>query len=683
MAAPEPCPAHGGLDPHPVAVADAQLAALNRVELSDGVGADIANRLYLPVLRVVVAAVPAPGEQRQRVFPRQLRVADRAALRFLPVRQRVVAQLFQHGGVQLELAGGRAEALRLVLPLLHRRVVVALAVHELPEAHPQRLQPLVVQLLQRAPRPVPLLPQTHPQLAPQVELRPALVQRLDRRLAALQVQRVVAPLQRVLLEAAGGGQHVVGDAAGGGHEHVHRHVQVEAHQRVVHQPGVGQGQQLVLGHGEHRPHRVRLPAEHGAVHQRPVGGAGYPRAGQRLLPHFSDVLPHDLERLPRVKLELVGADHPGPLLRRQLLDQFVLGIHAICGVRLHHDIAAGHVDVAGYRRQYVPRVQRRSGVGLLLEAVGVEYLRRLDGGVHPRRLPYALRRHAGYSCRFLRGEIPDPLGQLIEAVTPLIDEGLIVQPLGDDGLYHRQQQRAVGARPRLQPQAGLLGDGGAPGVDNDELEPHLDRLADDVPQHGPRLVRVGPYQQQALGLRPNRGHEYHPPRQQVAQHHADAAAVGAEEVGGAEQRLEAHAHLLARVLLPTAGYRQRLRPVLAAYLIELLRYLVQRLLPAHLLPPVLAALAGALQRVVQPVGVVHELSGSVGAGAAGDDFGPHLGHHRVLHPGAVEADEPAVLYLHLVAAVAGAEAAHYLLYLFSHDITSGLIGIIMPAICQQ
>ncbi len=272
-----------------------------------------------------------------------------------------------------------------------------------------------------------------------------------------------------ILKAARGGENIVGDAARRRHKRIYRDMQVEAHQRIVNQLCVGKRQQLVLGYGEHGPHRIGLARQHGAIHQRRVRQSGDPRARQRTLPHPVYVLLQNIERRPGVQLEALPADELRPLLRLEHVGQLEFLIEAVGRMGLHHHIAARHIDIAGYRRQNIARLQGRGAVGLLLKAVGVEYLAWLDGCVHPCRFADLLRKHPRYRLGFFRSEILHPLSHLIETVAPLLYKGFIIKAFIDNYIKHSKGKSAVRPGANLQVNIGAGGEPVGARVNDDEL----------------------------------------------------------------------------------------------------------------------------------------------------------------------------------------------------------------------
>ena len=106
----QPALAEHVLDPHPLAVADAESGPRLGVKLHHRVGVDLPQPGDVAVLGVEVHRRPPARAQDQRVLLVELRAGDRAEGRLFVVRQRLEAPALAQHRVQLHLARGRAEA---------------------------------------------------------------------------------------------------------------------------------------------------------------------------------------------------------------------------------------------------------------------------------------------------------------------------------------------------------------------------------------------------------------------------------------------------------------------------------------------------------------------------------------------------------------------------------------------
>ena len=218
------------------------------------------------------------------------------------------------------------------------------------------------------------------------------------------------------------------------------------------------------------------------------------------------------------------------------------------------------------------------------------------------------------------------LGQLVETVAPLLDELVVVQVLVDDDVEHAQRQRRVGAGAQAQPVLGLRREPGELRVDNDQLAPALHRLDQPVAQEriGIAHDRVATPVENALRSHPiliclvavlaELRHVGHPlvahddVAQRRARQHARVARQKAQrKVGAAKVGVLIVGNYLRHV---TTGADHRDDGLRATLLLELAHVLlddVVRLVPADALPLVLAALAGALQRILEPAFMINQL----------------------------------------------------------------------------
>ncbi len=168
---------------------------------------------------------------------------------------------------------------------------------------------------------------------------------------------------------------------------------------------------------------------------------------------------------------------------------------------------------------------------LRVGAVPGDVASRDDQGPGPRRghdsggLPDLVGGEIGDRRRPFRRQVRYVSGELIEALRPLGDEGRVVEPLGDEHVDPRQEERRVGARLDRQPVVGLAGrgrearvhhdDAGTPSPGSGEIlhDGVAGVLSDVAPDEGDaldvlpihRLVAAdGPAQREQGGLLPRR-----------------------------------------------------------------------------------------------------------------------------------------------------------------------------------
>ena len=278
----------------------------------------------------------------------------------------------------------------------------------------------------------------------------------------------------VLLRVQGRGQEHVGVLGRLGHEDVLDHEEVEVLQRLAHVVGVGVGERRVLAHDEHRLER----AVHGEVE------------------HLRDAQAHVLRHLHSVGLGelLLRLEVEHARVARERVGQRAHVARALHVVLAAHGVHAGvgHADVAGDHAEVgeVHDVGRADGV--LGDAERVE-----DAGLGRRRVQLRRRddglgRHPGDLSRALRRVVLDGLPEGVEALGALVDVGLVVPAVADDRVQHAVDERVVRARLELQPEVRVLGELGAPRVDDDELGAAQMRLLHLVADDRVRLGGVGP-----------------------------------------------------------------------------------------------------------------------------------------------------------------------------------------------
>src|SRR6185503_17284399 len=211
-----------------------------------------------------------------------------------------------------------------------------------------------------------------------------------------------------------------------------------------------------------------------------------------------------------------------------------------------------------------------------------------------------------------RRVLVDVLGELLEAVRVLLAEVVIVEVFLDDHVQEREPERVVGAGANLQPDLRLLRDDRLARIDRDHARLVQQCLADveSCLAVGARVRRLVP---------PVHDHRRRRAAREIADgqiaHRLDAGVharmealrePGLTPVRRAERVTETR--YPADVMAARArAHRDRLGPRLRADLEDLLRDLVERLVPRDALP-----LAGALRpdaplRILQAVGVIDEL----------------------------------------------------------------------------
>ena len=291
------------------------------------------------------------------------------------------------------------------------------------------------------------------------------------------------------------------------------------------------------------------------------------------------------------------------------------------------DVAARVVDVAGDGPKGVDSVGGGSGVGGLVDLQAP-----LNGGVGSRAV------HAGGLDDVLSVDpadlggllgrpLLDDLCKLLETVGPPLHEVVVVEVLLDEDVRHGHGQGGVGAGAHAQPHLGAGGQPREGRVDGDHLGTALhavdDPMAEEVvgvgnnsvaaPVHDDlRTAPLGTFLVVAILelLRHIGDHE-------VAVHGSHGGRTRAEarvackiahgEVRGAERRMCQIGDLVAVVAAGADVADDGLGTVVLPDGADLLLDDVEGLVPADLLPLVLAALAGALHGMAQARRVVDEL----------------------------------------------------------------------------
>ena len=408
------------------------------------------------------------------------------------------------------------------------------------------------------------------------------------------------------LDGARDRQDVVGDARRGRHVVVEHHDEVEPHERLEDAMGVGVGDERIRRVDDERAHRIRLARLHRMQHE--IGRRG----GEIALRQAAAQLLGELSRLavPLVALQrrALRVEAPGAVFRGERVGH----LHVDLGdevARLRQNTGALLVDVARDGAQAADRTVRgRDVYAHLVDAASRHERRRLRGAEQARRAHDIVLGNAALLGRTRRRVGPHMRGELLESVAPLIDERPVDEPLLDDHMHERQRERAVGAGADRQPDIGQGGDLRASRIDDDERRLGLGELDDGAPER--RVVRlrgVGAPDEQALGQsrrdvgldRPSERERVHPDAR-VPADLPDPHVVGAaEQVGELVVKPGPRAS-------GALGEGKGLRAVLLAQIDEPLCDLVECLIPGDLLPLSAASLAGALQRPLKTVGIVHE-----------------------------------------------------------------------------
>ncbi len=207
-------------------------------------------------------------------------------------------------------------------------------------------------------------------------------------------------------------------------------------------------------------------------------------------------------------------------------------------------------------------------------------------------------------------------GELVEAMTVLLDECPVVTAFRDEYVHPREQQREVGAGPDRQPVLRLARGDGEARVDNDDGDAPLDRAGEFLHLRVVHvLAQVRSDQDQTIGVldvgrlgRAQAGAE--------GQHESDIARAAALRVRrtGEIDRTPALQHVLEEALAnPVRDGGDRFRAVLRLDLLHPVGDVDEGLVPRHRCPFLLAALPAADQRLLQAIRIVMRADG---AGAA-------------------------------------------------------------------
>ncbi|MEJ7722313.1 MAG: hypothetical protein WKF58_18615 [Ilumatobacteraceae bacterium] len=218
------------------------------------------------------------------------------------------------------------------------------------------------------------------------------------------------------------------------------------------------------------------------------------------------------------------------------------------------------------------------------------------------------------------------LGEERLPVDPAAHELALPRVVLDEQASNCEQQHGLGTRPRRQPEVGLGARVGQPGIDADHRRAALLALDD------PLRVRV----EVVAGLEVRRDQEDHlgvgeVARRPVVTHPrlvADAG-VGRADVGVAVVPVDAPRLEHAVGVTVLSGSTDVVHHLVVAILgdrrADAAADLVEGLVPRDALPPAAAALADALQRVQDPLGIVHLVEGRRALGAVAATAGGMLG----------------------------------------------------------
>ena len=605
--------AHVRLDPAPVAVADVQVDGRVGVDVEDRVGMQVAVGSRLPVLGVVERQEARTRDHDERVDALPLGMLLHARRRVLERRQRVegqpglARQVLDDRGIQLHLARRREELVAgflVLLELLLAGHVLHVAVELLVrEPHGRQLEVQHVLGL-RAP-PLVLLAQADGQAVE--ELVVVAEVHVGAALEALQHARLRAEVHGAVvhhgvavvraLEPRGGRQRVVGQRRGRRHEVVVHHQEVQVHEGLYHELRVRERHDRVVGLHDEGLHRIGVAVAHGAEQKRRVAVRVERRVGLR----------DDVPALEREAGEAVVADHLVALLLRERVVLVERRGEARRGRQL---VAALLVDVSRDGAQDGLAADGTGGVDAARVAALLppRQASRLRGGVHAGRLADLIGGYPGDLGHLLGRVVLGALLELLEPHAPLVHELVVVEILLDDHVDPAECERRVGAGADLQEQIGLLGHLAEARVDDHELGAALLAVrVHPVPQKRLRCDGVAAPQHYEVGVHPVRLIGAEAAVGAGLEPHVAGVADGAvaARVRAAEQVRELVVQPAPRARR-ALGEGERLGPVLVAQLGQLVGYLVERLVPGDLLPLAAAALAHALERLLQAVRVVHE-----------------------------------------------------------------------------
>ena len=255
-----------GLDPNPVAVADAKLPAVVDVQEGHRVGVHRAHAVAGGThLRVVLRADAARGGKAEWVALGQLRRGERRFRHLAVEGQRVVVQVLEDRRHQLGLArrGGEAAGLavlQLVAVLEVRGLLGLVDAHGhgllvVEVGHP--LHAMGADFLVGLPRPVLFLAEADGDLAEELVVGAALAHRLGTAVAGDdEVVGVLAGGQRGALHPVGAGEDVVGDGGCRGLPELHHYQQLQLLEVVIDPLDIRRPGQRVGFPADSRGHRI-------------------------------------------------------------------------------------------------------------------------------------------------------------------------------------------------------------------------------------------------------------------------------------------------------------------------------------------------------------------------------------------------------------------------------------------
>ncbi len=224
---------------------------------------------------------------------------------------------------------------------------------------------------------------------------------------------------------------------------------------------------------------------------------------------------------------------------------------------------AGPADLARHQRQRDQAARVVGAVHVLRHAHAPQDHRAAGGRVEPRDMADRLRVDAADRRHRLGAVGGDIAFELVVADRAAVDEVAIDQPLGDDHMHHRVQQRDVGIRLELQEAIGEARQVRAARIGDDQLGAVAHRVLD--PARRDRMIdgRVGADQDHHLGLADVDHRVGHRPRadpfqqrrhrRRMAQPRAMVDVIAAE--AGPHQLLEQIGLLVAALGRAEAGQR--------------------------------------------------------------------------------------------------------------------------------
>ena len=299
----------------------------------------------------------------------------------------------------------------------------------------------------------------------------------------------------------------------------------------------------------------------------------------------------------------------GALLGRQQLERGQLGVAHTPERRPAHHLALVHEPAKG--AQDALRLQKRRGVALHVAHHAPGDDSRLRPRVHARRLADKVGLDAADGGHALGRVLRCPCGQLVETEARALHEGTVAKPLRDDDVGPPQRERRVGAVADAQVVMRALRRGRLAGIDLDEHCPALERRVQrQVLARPALLVAILPEVDDAVGPLPIGAGE--------PAVHSAVDLRGVAHAQGHRRRVVRRAQAVHKAAGDAAEAhvqrhlrkRHGLGPVRVDHPLQPCGYLVERLVPRHLLPLRLTALAHVLQRHghairMQPVRVHH------------------------------------------------------------------------------